>query len=216
MSVTTTGPSAPVVGRSAGAAPAGPGFRGRRAPRHVLVGLALMVGCGLLFALLALRDEPGVEVLAVREPVAAGQVITETDLQVVRVVPDAGVELVAAEQRGEVVGRTAAVPLAAGGLLSPGQVGPPAWPAAGESVIAVPVVRAPVELTAGSRVTALVTQPEGAAEPVAVTATVVAVAAPDTSGVQVVSLLLPATQARTLAAAGGEVVLVLEHPGGGG
>jgi hypothetical protein len=205
------------------------GVLGRaRAPRHVLVGVAMMVGFALLFAISALRADPAVPVLAVAAPVAAGEVIGQADLRVVHVVPDAAVRLVPASQRESVVGRTAAVPLAAGSLLSPGQVGAVAWPPVGRSVLAVPVPtgRVPAGLSAGSAVSVLlpaagagaqVEVPEGAeaAGVVAVPAVVVAVEAPNVAGIRVVSLLLTQAQARQVAAAGDAVVLVLESPGTG-
>jgi hypothetical protein len=190
----------------------------------VLVGVGLMAVFALIFAVIVLRTDPATPVLAVAQPVAAGQAITDADLEVVRVVPDAGIDLIAEPERSTVVGRTARVPLVAGGLLSPAQVGAAAWPPAGESVIAVPVAagRLPSGLSIGSRVSVL-TPPGGASQvtgqtqtpsttAAAVTATVVAVEPPTAAGVSSVSLLLDATQARQVAGAGGEVVLVLESP----
>jgi hypothetical protein len=200
------------------------GLPGRvRAPRHMLVGAALMVGSALLFAVVGLRADPAVPVLALAQPVAAGEVIGETHLQVVHIVPDPRVELVPASQRQTVVGRTAAVPLAEGGLLSPAQLGAVAWPPSGQSVLAVPVAtgRMPAGLSAGSVVSVLhwparVEAPDGgeAAGLVTVPAVVVAVEEPNVAGVRVVSLLLSSAQARQVAAADG-VVLVVESPGSG-
>jgi hypothetical protein len=199
----------------------------------VLVGVGLMVGFGLLFAVAGLRADPAVPVLAVARPVAAGEVVAGADLRVVDVVADAGVELVAASQRDAVVGRRAAVPLVAGSLLSPGQLGAAAsWPPVGRSVVAVPVAtgRVPAGLSAGSAVSVLLfgdgaggQQGGQPAEPapgvvvsgVAVPGVVVAVEAPDVAGIRVVSLLLTQAGARQVAAAG-DVVLVLESPGLGG
>jgi hypothetical protein len=177
-----------------------------------------MMAFALLFGLLALRANPATPVLAVSQPVAAGQTITDADLEVVRVVPDASLEVVTDVERSAVVGRTATVPLAAGSLLSPAQVGPAAWPPVGESVIAVPVAagRLPAGLSAGSRVTVLV--PSGGetnTAPAPASALVVAVEAASAAGVSPVSLLLASSQARQVAAAGGEVVLILESPGSG-
>jgi hypothetical protein len=189
----------------------------------VLVGVGLMAVFALMFAVIVLRTDPATPVLAVAQPVAAGQTITEADLEVVRVVPDAGIDLIAESEKSTVVGRTARVPLVAGGLLSPAQVGAAAWPPPGESVIAVPVTagRLPSGLSTGSRVSVL-TPPDGATQvtgqtqttttAAAVTATVVAVEPPTAAGISSVSLLLDATQARQVAAAGGEIVLVLESP----
>lgn len=214
MGVTT----APARTAGAGLADGGSGsvLGSRRAPRHVLVGAALMVACALLFSVLALRADPATPVLAVARPVPAGQVITGGDLRVVRVAPETGVELFGEAERDEVVGRTARVPLTEGSLLSPGQVGAAAWPPAGESVVAVPVPagRLPAGLSEGSRVSVLVAGAESA-EPAAplVPASVVAVEAATSTGVSTVSLLVNAADAQAVGAAG-DVVLILENAGG--
>jgi hypothetical protein len=129
----------------------------RLAPRHLLIGLALMVGFAVVFALTALRADPASPVLAVARPVPAGVTITGADLAVVRVVPDPGMEVFTEAERDSVIGQTAAVPLAEGSLLSPTQVGAPDWPPAGWSVIAVTVPggRLPAGLVAGSQVSVL-------------------------------------------------------------
>jgi hypothetical protein len=218
MSLTATRPAG--AGRTDSTSVVGRG----RAPRHVLVGVALMVGFALLFGASALRADPAVPVLAVTQPVAAGEVIAEADLQVVRVVPDPAVNLIPASERDVVVGRTAAVPLAAGSLLSPAQLGASGWPPAGQSVLAVPVPtgRVPAGLSAGAAVSVLLpgtaADTSDGAQPVgmvAVPAVVVAVEAPNVAGIRVVSLLLTQAQARQVAAAGDAVVLVLEPPAAG-
>lgn len=220
--------SVSILAHTGGAARAGTPVRqalaARRAPRHVLVGIALIVVFSLSFGLLALRADPATPVLAVARPVAAGQTIIDADLEVVRLVPDAGIDVIPDIERSTVVGHTAVVPLVTGSLLSSDQVGTAAWPPAGEAVIAVPVAegRLPSGLSTGSRVMVMTpTAPQAAgapgtpAGPLAVSATVVAVEPPTVAGVTTVSLLLPSTQARQVASPAGEVVLVLESPDGG-
>lgn len=209
------------AGRADSQAPAALGPR--RAPRHMLVGVALMVVFALLFGLWALRTDPASPVLAVARAVPAGATITDADLQVVRVVPDPGMEVVGQAERGTVVGRTATVPLVEGSLLAPGHVGAAAWPAAGESVVGVPVAagRMPAGLSAGSRVSVLVPTDDEAAEavdaqqvgPAVASGSVVSVEPPSAAGVSTVSLLMASPDGRRVAAAG-EVVLILEQPGG--
>ena len=103
------------------------------------------------------------------------------------------------------VGRTAAVPLVAGALLSPGQIGPAAWPAAGEAVVALPLKpgRIPAGIAAGARVQVLVvaastaTGTDTGPPPQGRLATVVEVAREvDASGTVVVSLLLRPSDAQ--------------------
>jgi hypothetical protein len=185
----------------------------------VLVGAALMVAFALLFGVAAFRADPATPVLAVARPVPAGQVIVDADLRVVRVAPEAGVDLFGEAERSTVVGRTARVPLVEGSLLAPGQVGAAAWPPVGESVVAVPVPagRLPAGVGEGSQVSVLVAAAESAepatpAGPV-VPASVVAVEPATSAGVSTVSLLVSSADAPAVGAAG-EVVLVLESPGG--
>ena len=210
----TTAPARGGVGRVDGAT--GSALGARRAPRHVLVGAALMLAFALLFGLAALRADPAVPVLAVARPVPAGQVIAEADLRVVRVAPEAGVDLFVEAERSTVVGRTARVPLVEGSLLAPGQVGAAGWPPVGESVVAVPVPagRLPAGLAEGSRVSVLVAGGEGAeATGPVVAASVVAVEPATSAGVSTVSLLVRSAEAQQVGAAG-DAVLILESPGG--
>ena len=195
---------------------------GRRTPKYVVGGVTFMLAFALLFVVTALRADPAMPVLAVAEPVAAGQTITSDHLRVVRVVPDSGMQVIPESDLSSVIGRTAAVPLAPGSLLTPGQLGSPQWPPAGESVIAISVAggRVPAGLVAGSSVTVLAAANAGAGmdgssgAPVAVAASVVEVAPRDVAGATVVSLLLASADARLLASADGAVSIVLDSPAG--
>lgn len=232
----TTALQRPAAGRERGqesvAAPAPPpvvggsglGRAGRRNGRRVAGGLLLVIATVVAFWQIDLRRHADESFLATARPVAAGQVITDADVTVVRVANTSGLALLPAAERGQVVGRSAAVPLAAGSLLMRSQLGPVAWPPAGQAVIAVPVKpgRAPAGLTAGTRVTVLVTASNAApaagdgatATARRATATIVSVAdGGDQPGAQVVTLLLDAAAAEQIAAASGEVSLVQLGPG---
>ncbi len=202
---------------------AAPRRAGRRSGRRVAAGLLLVLATVVTFWQVDLRRHADEQFLAVARDVPAGQVITDADVRVARVANPSGLALVSAQRRAEVVGRTAAVPLAEGSLLVSAQVGPAAWPPAGQAVIAVPVKpgRAPAGLAAGSRVVVLVappagqqasqTQNSGARRAVA---TVVSVAAgADQVGTQLVTVLLPADAAEAVASAAGDVSLVQLGPG---
>ena len=216
--MTVTAPTATPTGQRTPATPHVLGLR--RAPRFIALGLVLMLLFALLFAALALRADPATPVLAVAEPVAAGQTISDQHLTVVRVVPDASMQVVDATDRATVVGRTAAVPLVAGSLLSPAHVGAQQWPPAGEAVVSVnvPSTGIPAGLAAGSPVTVLVSSPaRGDTEddlPVTVSASVVELAPPSPTGATAVSLLLDSADALRLASADGPVALVLNSPVG--
>jgi len=215
---------------AAGGVPPGPVAPRRRlsGPR-LLLGVLLLLGGALVGTAVAAQVDTRVPVLAAARPVAAGQTITDADLKTVRVAAESDAGTMPASERGSVVGRAAALPLAEGSLLSQRQVGALAWPAKGESVMAVAVKpgRAPSGLAAGAKVTVLVVPtsggpagsagaaPSNSAQVVQARATVVSVeAAADQSGVTVVSLLLGETAAVRVASATGDVSLVQLGVGG--
>ncbi|QRX96847.1 flagellar biosynthesis protein FlgA [Streptomyces noursei] len=145
-------------------------------------------------------------VLAVAHDVPGGQVLEPGDLRVVEVAAEAGVVPVA--QRGAVLGRRARVPLAAGALLAPGQVGTRAgFPPKGSSQVAFAVEPggSPPDLSLGEHV-AVFSGPAatgavaGDAEdkvPSVVTGTVTGVRAPESAGgPRVVTVLVETGAAR--------------------
>jgi Flp pilus assembly protein CpaB len=161
-------------------------------------------------------------VLVTARAVPAGQVLTSAD---VRSVDLAGAEVLGAfavSERERVVGRVAALPLAAGVLLTPGVVGASGWPPAGQAVISVVVKpgAGPV-VQPGARVGLVVVADTGAgAAPgagsppgrpvVGVVAASEDAGAAAGSGSRLVSVVVAATDAPGLAAAaaGGRVALV--------
>ncbi|GGM29070.1 hypothetical protein GCM10011608_12200 [Micromonospora sonchi] len=219
------------VTRQAGAAV--PSRPGRRSSRRVVLGALLVLATVVVFWQVDLRVNADQSYLAVARPVSAGQVIADADLRVVRVANASGLALLPAGERSQWVGRSAVVPLAAGSLLTAEQVGPVAWPPAGQAVIALPVKpgRAPAGLAAGARVVVLVVPAVTAGQPVPQpgsstgpnsvagvrrgVATVVSVeAGADQVGSQLVTLLLAADTAEAVASASGDVSLVQLGPQG--
>ncbi|WP_230416535.1 SAF domain-containing protein [Micromonospora tarapacensis] len=178
-----------------------------------------MVVCAGAFALFYVRADTRVQVLSVTRAVAAGQTIVVADLRVVRVVPDAGVALVAASRASQVIGATAVVPLAPGSLLTEAQLGPAAWPPSGQAVVAIPVKagRLAAGVVPGVRVMVIPVAaegdpqpaPSGSAAPEPVTATVVGVAATDGAGSWVVSLLVSRQDAVRVAGTAGELSIAV-------
>src|SRR5262245_39150584 len=124
MSTTTTGRGTrTVVQANASTSAAAPGMRRRRSlPRMISGALAAVLGA-VVFGVVGLRTDPGVDVLAMARPVSAGARIVDADLRVVHIVPDPALQVFAASQRARVAGQVAAVPLAAGSLLTMGQLG---------------------------------------------------------------------------------------------
>jgi hypothetical protein len=146
--------------RSAGAQPPGQGpRRGRRRSVPLAAGgVVLVVVCALVFAegwLAAGHRQP---VLALAQPVAAGQVITAADLETVRVSAAGPVSLVPASRQAEVVGSTAAASLPAGTLLAGSDIGTPP-PVKGQVRLGVALKPGayPPDLAAGQDVDVLAT-----------------------------------------------------------
>jgi SAF domain-containing protein len=199
----------------------GPVLRRRVSAPRVLLGSVLVVALAITGAMVGRGVDRRVPVLMVARAVAAGQIIADGDVAVVRVAVDGGVSTVPASRRSTVVGRIAAVPLMEGSLLTLGEVGAVVWPPQGQALAAVAVKpgHAPAGLSAGMHVMVLVvplassTTGGGASgstgSVVQAPGVVVTVgAAADQSGMTVVSLLLGSTDATTVVSATGDVSLI--------
>src|SRR3989440_5941330 len=116
--------------------------RRHRVPYLALGGL-LVVVCVLGFAAATVRLGERVAVLAIAQPVAAGQRIEAADLTQVSAADDPSLGLVPIAQASAVVGRTAVVPLLPGTLLTRSLIGEAAFPPAGEGVASPPVEPGP-------------------------------------------------------------------------
>ncbi|WP_233273571.1 SAF domain-containing protein [Streptomyces broussonetiae] len=135
--------------------PAVTGARRRRVG-WVWAGVGAVVVSAVGFALVAQAVGEREKVLVLARDVPAGQVLKPGDLRVGEVAADAGVVRLA--DRGTVLGRQAKVPLVAGSLLAPGQVGMSAvFPPRGFSQVALAVESggAPPDLARGERVAVL-------------------------------------------------------------
>jgi hypothetical protein len=201
--------------------------RPRRRPWLLVGGLLSMVVSAGAFALVYLGSDARQQVLVVARSVAAGQVLSSSDLRVARIVPGPDVDAVLAAEASRVIGHAAAVPLVPGSLLAPSQVGPVSWPPAGQAVVAVPVKagRLADGVSAGAHVliipVAAPSAPTSASasgsaagtatggQP-AVAGVVVSVRRDaDGSGTAVVSVLIPADQAVSVAGGSGDVSVAL-------
>ena len=119
-----------------------------------LIGVAAVVLGALVFLALYTSIDSRRPVLVVLRPVPAGQVIAAADVGEVRVSSSEGLATVAAGERADVVGKTAAVGLAPGALLAPSQVGAVSTLRADQAVvgIALKAGQAPASLRPGARV----------------------------------------------------------------
>ncbi len=120
----------------------------------VVVGVLLVLGCALAFTDASLHLGNREEVLVVAQPVAAGQILSGTDLRAARVSTGSGLDVVLSGQEATVVGRRAAVALVAGSLLTATEVGSSSPVGSGFDVVAVGLKAGayPPELAPGDRV----------------------------------------------------------------
>lgn len=98
-------------------------LRRRRQVPWVVAGVLLVVGCALAFGVASVRASHGEVVLAVAQPVSAGQVVEANDLRAVRMSPLSGVQPVLLSNEASVIGRPAAVGLVPGTLLTLADIG---------------------------------------------------------------------------------------------
>jgi hypothetical protein len=193
--------------------------------------VVLVVVCALVFAEGWLQAGHRQPVLALAQPVTAGQVITAADLETVRVSAAGPVSLVPASRQGEVVGSTAAVSMPAGSLLAGSDIGTPP-PVKGQVRLGVDLKPGdyPPDLAAGQDVDVLATPSSAttgsssgsgsapAALPVgeAVVLSVSPAAAAGGSGDTVVEIQVPADAMPQVAAASaaGQIALATIPAGG--
>ena len=184
-------------------------------------GAALVAVGGLVAAGLVSRAGDRVEVLAVARTVPVGQTIDAADMTMARVPADPALAPVPVAERGQVIGRVAAVELRPGTLLTAGDVTDTAVPGAGEQLVGV--AARPGQLPArglrgGDRVLAVPVPGDQAstdgipAEPGdPVPGRVLQVGPPDGEGVVTVDLLVGQDTGARLAAVAstGRVALIL-------
>ena len=113
--------------------------RRRRSLPMAAVALLCMALSVAAFVGLQLNADHRVPVLAVSRQVRAGSTLTDSDLSVVELPADNGLSTVAADDRSAVVGRTVAVELEAGSLLSMAGLGPARPVPNGQAIVAVGV-----------------------------------------------------------------------------
>lgn len=192
----------------------------RRRPLLVVVSVAAIC-LGALLAVLAFSSINSAQaVLAVRSTVLRGDVITRADLITVRVGVDPALRPLLASQLSNVVGKRAAIDLAAGGLITRENVTSTVVPGKGMSEVGINLAPGALPssgLKNGDHVRIVLTpgqqgQYTSGGSPTQIPAPVVDVAAASSSGQQVVDVLVPEGQAPDVAAmaATGKVALVLD------
>lgn len=191
----------------------------RRRPVFAVASVAAICLGALVAAWAWTATSTSTDVVAVRASVARGEVIERGDLLVVQVGVDPALRPLPGEALDTVVGRRAAMDLAAGGLVTADAVTDTVVPSRGMSVVGVslpPSLLPGEELRAGDRVRVVATPGvqgdviEG--EQRFIEAVVVGVYPDAEAGQTVVSVEVPYVDAAELAAraATGRVVLVLD------
>jgi hypothetical protein len=195
----------------------------RRSVPYAVLGGALAIAFAIVFAATSLNVGGKSPYLELVKPIEAGQVIEAADLSTVQLSGGSAAGLIPASSRSSVVGESATMPLAAGTLLTRGEVGSASFPPVGESVVAVAVTATqyPAELTAGSHVLVATAAASGGGGATAVplaqapSAVVVSVNPSTNSATGTVSLLTDTASASAISAIpSSQVQLVLTSPSG--
>jgi len=199
----------------------------RRSVPMALAGVAAVVIGAMMALALYVSVDRRETVLAVRRPVAPGGVIAAEDLRQVKMSPADGITPIRVSAANTVVGKTAAVGLVPGSLVTAAHLGAPSTLQAGQAIVGLALKpgQAPATLRPGTRVevidTVKATNAGDQPRPVVLTAAAVVSpydgdgpARPSTNGTTLVSLTLPATDAPAVAAAAmdGRVSLVVLPP----
>jgi hypothetical protein len=198
----------------------------KRALPYALLGVLLIALCVLGSVVTSVDSSSRSAVLAVASTIRAGQVIQAADLVSVQVAAGPGVKVIPVGESGEVVGKTAAVTLTAGSLMTRADVGASTVPASGQAVVSVLVKFGsyPADLAAGATVAVATGSPSGASSAVVAPvplsgdpqATVVSVmAASSNDGSVAVELMTaPGSAGQIAAIPAGEVQLITVTSGG--
>ena len=191
----------------------------RRRPA-LIAGAVVSICLGALLAAWAWSSTTDTqEVLAARDTIERGAVITSDDIARVRISSDPALAPLPASAYDDLIGRFAALDISAGGLLTAESITTDPMPPEGMSVVGVALTSAQVPslaLRSGDRVRVVVTPGEGsetaAATPVFSDAEVVGSRTDELTGELLVDLMIPQSEATTLAArvSTGNVALVLD------
>jgi len=191
----------------------------RRRPVLIAASVAA-ISLGALASMWAYQSTSDAQsVLAVRQTIERGDIITADDLMTVNISVDPALKPLSADQASSVVGKHAALDMSAGGVVTQDQVTEQALPAKGSSVVGIaltPGMLPANQIRVGDKVRVVVTpgqqgeMPTG--QPDSIEAVVVGVAKDETTGNAIVNVQVPNNEGPMLAAraATGKVALVLD------
>lgn len=211
-----TGPRTATPGQGASVTPPP---KLRRRPALILAGVAVTaLGC-LLGGWAWSATTSTEEVLAARHTIHRGEVITEGDVQRIRIGSDPALEPLPASAYDDILGQRAALDISAGGLLTTESTAGEPLPSQGHSIVGISLTPAQVPalpMHGGDKVRIIVTPGDNgevsANTPPFTVAEVVDTSLDETTGNTVVNVLVPYADAGVLAAraATGNVALVLD------
>ena len=189
--------------------------------RPVLIAASVAAIClGALASMWAYQSTSDAQsVLAVRQTIERGDIITADDLMTVNISVDPALKPLSSDQASSVVGKHAALDMSAGGVVTQDQVTEQALPAKGSSVVGIaltPGMLPANQIRVGDKVRVVVTpgqqgeMPTG--QPDSIEAVVVGVAKDETTGNAIVNVQVPNNEGPMLAAraATGKVAIVLD------
>ncbi len=189
--------------------------------RPVLIAASVAAIClGALASMWAYQSTSDAHsVLAVRQTIERGDVITAEDLMIVNISVDPALKPLSADQANSVVGKHAALDMSAGGVVTQDQITEQALPAKGSSVVGIaltPGMLPANQIRVGDKVRVVVTPGQQGemptTQPDSIQAVVVGVAKDETTGNAIVNVQVPTNDGPMLAAraATGKVAIVLD------
>lgn len=189
--------------------------------RPVLIAASVAAIClGALASMWAYQSTSDAHsVLAVRQTIERGDVITAEDLMTVNISVDPALKPLSADQVNSVVGKHAALDMSAGGVVTQDQITEQALPAKGSSVVGIaltPGMLPANQMRVGDQVRVVVTPGQQGemptTDPDSIQAVVVGVAKDETTGNAIVNVQVPTNDGPMLAAraATGKVAIVLD------
>ncbi len=191
----------------------------RRRPSHIVATVAAIFVGAATFAWGWAATTTSEAVVAARTTIPRGAVITADDLTTAQVSGDSTLKVVPGEDMDELVGKRAALDIAAGGLLTPEMATADNMPPEGQSIVGVSLTPAQVPAItprSGDKVRLVATTGEGgeasSGTPLTTSAEVVDSSTDEVSGNTVVNVLVPYADAAVLAdrASTGNIALVVD------
>ena len=191
----------------------------RRRPIHIAATIAAIFVGAAIFAWGWTATTTSEAVVAARTTIPRGAVITADDLTTTQISGDHTLKVVPGEDVDELVGKRAALDIAAGGLLTPEMATEDNMPPAGQSIVGVSLTPAQVPAItprSGDKVRLVATTGEGgetsSGTPLTTSAEVVDASRDEVSGNTVVNVLVPYADAAVLAdrASTGNIALVVD------